>query len=514
MVWFRINKAKNWIFLAGFGLLCLLIGVVVATNLDLPTRTQATVNKVVSTSAVSNNYKSPFVYVAEKVSPAVVNISAKSIEEGRYHDSFPFDDEFFRRFFGYVPQPGERRKWESQSLGSGFIYSPDGYILTNNHVVTGQSSKVAEKITVTLADRSEYKAEVVGRDPETDIAILKIKSNKYLPYVELGNSDSIQVGEWAIAIGNPFPQLHLDRTLTVGVISATGRRGLSFGGDITPYIQNYIQTDAAINPGNSGGPLCDIQGRVIGINAAITSPNPGGGNVGIGFAIPINLAKQVVPQLTKTGTVSRGYLGISPQQLTPEMAEALNLKSTKGVLVEHVQPGTPADQAGLKVGDVILRFGKEEVTDAEEFRRLVAATTPGTRVNLEILRSGKTAALEVKLQERATFASQNNKEPAQPEESVWMGLSVRTATRSLAEQYGVQYNPGVIVTDAEPGSPADEKGIQAGDLIVKVDGQKVTDMESYRQITSRLRKSSRAVSVIAIRGEEGITRFFALKESD
>jgi len=507
-------RFKSWMFLTGFGFLCLLVGIIIATNLDLSSHSKAAVNKPEPQIPSYGNYKSPFVYVAEKVSPAVVNISAKIIEEGSYHEGFvPFDDEFLRRFFGYVPEPRERRKWESQSLGSGFIYSAEGFILTNNHVITSGGSKAAEKITVKLADGSEYKAELVGRDPETDIAILKINARKELPYVELGDSDSLHVGEWAIAIGNPFPQLGLDRTLTVGVISATGRKGLYFGGEVTPYIQNYIQTDAAINPGNSGGPLVSLEGKVIGINAAITSPNPGGGNVGIGFAIPINLAKQVTPQLTSTGTVTRGYLGVSPKGITEDMAEALNLKSTKGVLVEHVQPGTPAAEAGLQSGDVILSFDGKQVTDDEQFRRLVAASPPGSRVDLEIFRNGKTQTLKVRLGERATLASQSNKKPDQTETG-WMGLKVRTATQPLAEQYGVQYSPGAIVTEVEPGSPADEKGIQPGDLLVKIDGRKVTDLESYRQITGSLKKASRAVSVLVMRGAEGQTRFFALKEND
>ena len=513
MLQFNKLREKNWAFLAGFGLVCILIGIIVAASLDLSSRSSAQVGKSqVQPPYAGSASKSPFVYVAEKVSPAVVNISAKSIEEGTYHQRFyPFDDDFFRRFFGYEQQPRQKRKWESQSLGSGFLYSPEGYILTNNHVITGGGNKVADKITVTLSDGSEYKADLIGRDPETDIAILKIAAKKELPFVEFGDSDSIQVGEWAIAIGNPFPQLHLDRTLTVGVISATGRKNLQFGGEITPYIQNYIQTDAAINPGNSGGPLCSIDGKVIGINAAITTPS--GGNVGIGFAIPINLARQVAPQLAKSGTVSRGYLGISPVRLTSDMAEAMKLKSTKGVLVEQVQPGTPADQAGLKTGDVILHFDGKEVNDDDQFRSLVAAASPGKRVDLEVLRNNKTQTLTVKLGERPSMLAQNQPDQPQEEES-WMGLTVKTATRSLAEQYGVRYEPGAIVTDVEPGSAADEKGIQAGDLITKVDGQKVTDLDSYRQVTGRLKKSSRAVSVLVVRGEEGITRFFALKESD
>jgi serine protease Do len=507
-------RFRNWVFWIGFASLFVLVGIIIATNLELPAKLGAAVNKPLSKNPYSGDYRSPFVYVAEKVSPAVVNISAKSIEEGtgRYHQrGLPFDDEFFRRFFG-VPQPQEKKKWETQSLGSGFIYTPDGYILTNNHVITGGGSKEADKISVTLADGSNYRAELVGRDPETDIAILKIDAKRELLFAELGDSDSIHVGEWAIAIGNPFPQYGLDRTLTVGVISATGRKGLFFGGEVTPTFQDYVQTDAAINPGNSGGPLVNIDGKVIGINAAITTPS--GGNVGIGFAIPINLVKQITPQLTKTGTVSRGYLGIGPRTLSADLAEALKVSGSKGVLVETVQPGTPAEEAGLKTGDVITTFDGKSVADEDQFRKLVAATEPGKKVKLDVLRSGKEQVLTVQLAERPSLA--NNGEPQRDEgtEEAWMGLSVRTANPALAEQYGVQFDQGVIVTEVEPGSPADDKGIQTGDLITKIDGRKVSDLNSYRQIVKILKKTERAVSVLVVRGEEGITRFFALKASD
>ncbi|OGC78147.1 MAG: hypothetical protein A2Z27_01470 [candidate division Zixibacteria bacterium RBG_16_50_21] len=506
-------RFRNWIFWIGFASLFVLVGIIIATNLELPAKLGAAVNKPLSKNPYNGDYRSPFVYVAEKVSPVVVNISAKSVEEGsRYHDwGFPFNDEFFRRFFG-TPAPQEKRKFETQSLGSGFIYTPDGYILTNNHVITSGGTKSADKITVTLADGSNYRAGLVGRDPETDIAILKIDTKKELPFAELGDSDSIHVGEWAIAIGNPFPQYGLDRTLTVGVISATGRKGLFFGGEVTPAFQDYIQTDAAINPGNSGGPLVNIDGRVIGINAAITSPS--GGNVGIGFAIPINLVKQITPQLTKTGTVSRGYLGIQPRTLSPDLAEALKVNNAKGVLVETVQPGTPADEAGLKTGDVITSFEGNPVSDEDQFRKLVAATEPGKRIRLDVLRSGKEQVLTVKLGERPTLAASGETQNQEETETAWMGLSVRTATRALAEQYGVQFDQGVLVNEVEPGSPADDKGIQAGDLIIKIDGHKISDLNSYRQIVKGLKQTERAVSVLVVRGQEGMTRFFALKQSD
>ncbi|MCI0531048.1 MAG: Do family serine endopeptidase [candidate division Zixibacteria bacterium] len=515
MLKFDRTTAKNWFILSGFAFLFILVGIIIASSLELPVRTEAVPAGTYSAGSGGVDSRSPFVSVAEKVSPAVVNISADIVSQGEGSaQMLPFDEDFMRRFFGYVPEQRDRRNFESQSLGSGFIYSSDGYILTNNHVVTSGGTREATKITVKLADGTEHQAKLVGRDPETDIAILKVDGDHKFPYVELGDSDSIHVGEWAVAIGNPFPQLGLDRSLTVGVISATGRKGLYFGDDNTPYIQNYIQTDAAINPGNSGGPLVDIEGRVIGINAAITSPYPRGGNIGIGFAIPVNLAKQIIPDLVSSGTVSRGYLGISPRGITAEVAEALKLKSNQGVLVQLVQPGTPADEAGMKAGDVIVRFDNNKITDEDQFRRVVAATAPGKTVKTEILREGVAKTLQVKLGVRAALAStQSIPEERQTEED-WMGISVRTATRPLAEKYSVQFDEGVIVTDVDPDSPAGEKGIEVGDLIVKIDGQRVTDYKTFSQITSQLSKSKRAVSVLLLRGETGRSIFFALKETD
>lgn len=488
-----------------------LMGVIIASNLDFSPASKAQNSFTVqSGTGVSYDNGSPFVAVAEKVSPAVVNISAKRMEERDYHDGYSpfFDDEFFRRFFGYTPRKIPR-KFESQSLGSGFLFKEDGYVLTCNHVISrGEDGKVAEKITVKLADGSEYKAEVVGRDRETDVAVLKINAKKDLPTVKFGDSDDLKVGEWSAAIGNPFPQYGLDRTVTVGVISAKGRKGLYFGEGDTPAFQNYIQTDASINPGNSGGPLVNIRGEVIGINAAITSPS--GGNIGIGFAIPINTVKQILPDLMGKGKVARGYLGIGPRDIDNDLAESLNLTSTSGILVERVQPGTPAEKAGLKTGDVVLKFNGQQVTGAEQFRNLVAETSPGSKVSLVVLREGKTLTLETQLKERPINLAQTQEgEPV--EEESWLGITVATVTKDLTESYGVRYRLGVIVTDVEPGSPADEKGLQVGDIIIKVDGKKVTNAEDYQKIINGLKKREKAISFVISRGEAGNTMFFAIK---
>jgi len=340
---------KSLLVLLTLAVLFTIVGLFIASHLNLPVETEAEIGEaqLPSTGKFLFGEHSPFATVAERVKPAVVNISAESVRESPHDRFFPYNDEFFRRFFG-IPPERFRTPQKSRSLGSGFIITEDGYIVTNNHVV-----RDADKITVKLSDKSQFRAQWVRTDPETDLAVLKVDADHRFPTVQFGDSDSIRVGDWAMAIGNPFPELGLDRTVTVGVISALGRRGFSFGGE-SPSYQDYIQTDASINPGNSGGPLVGIHGRVIGINSAIVSPS--GGNIGIGFAIPINLAKPVIDQLISSGTVERGYLGIMPQEIDKDMAEAMNLSTTEGVLVSEVTEDSPAGKAGFKVGDVITRF--------------------------------------------------------------------------------------------------------------------------------------------------------------
>jgi serine protease Do len=430
------------------------------------------------------------------VKPAVVNISAESVTEDRFH-SF-MDDDFFRRFFGLPPgEEGQPRKRVSENLGSGFFISKDGYILTNNHVV-----KDAEKITVTLSDEHKYKAEVVGTDSETDLALLKISVNYDLPVIELGNSDSILVGDWVLAIGNPFPHLGLDRTVTVGVVSAKGRKGLVFGGDIPSY-QNYIQTDASINPGNSGGPLVDLHGQAIGVNSAIASPS--GGNVGIGFAIPINLAQNIADQLKSSGTVSRGYLGILPQDITHELKEARNLQSTDGILVAQVDKDTPAEKAGLKVGDVVTGFNGTKVHDAQQFRFLVADAGPEARANLDIIRDGKTKKLEVKLGNRSELLAQNENQGGGGEKTEnWLGLEVETPSLSNAEQYGIEVIPGALIVSVDPGSPADDAGLSRGDIILKIGEKEIRDAGDFYDASSEFKDSSKPISFYIKRGTSNV----------
>jgi serine protease Do len=320
-----------------------------------------------------------FSKVAKSASPAVVFVKVeKTIERDgnlRFHND-PFDlfnDEFFRRFFAPRRPEQRKKKYREMGQGSGFIISKDGYILTNNHVIGD-----ADKIMVKMYDKRELEAEVVGTDPRSDVAVIKIKESN-LPFLSLGNSDLLDVGEWVIAIGNPFG---LIETVTVGVISAKGRSTLG----LADY-ENFLQTDAAINPGNSGGPLINLEGKVIGINTAIFSRS--GGYMGIGFAIPINMAKKIKDQLIKTGKVTRGYLGIVIQELTEDIADSFALKNDKGLIVAEVSEDSPADKAGLKQGDIILKLNGDRVEGIGPFRNKISMTPPGTKVNLNIYRDGK-----------------------------------------------------------------------------------------------------------------------------
>jgi serine protease Do len=498
-------KSEKSPFVWGFfALLFVIIGMIIGSGLDFSRASKAIESEQVPKSKAQLFYgeENPFVAVAERVSPAVVNISAEKVVEQRLDQFFPFD-EFFRRFFGEVPefqQPPTKMK--TQSLGSGFVFKKEGFILTNNHVVTG-----ADNIWVKLADGSEYKAELVGADKETDIAVLKIDPDQDLPIVELGDSDSVRVGDWAIAIGNPFPQLGLDRTVTVGVISAKGRRGLDFGGDLTPSYQNFIQTDASINPGNSGGPLVNIEGRVIGINSAITNPTGMKFNIGIGFAIPINLAKSVLPYLVAGKGVARGFLGVIIRSIDKDLAESLDLPSTAGVLVQQIQEGSPAEKAGLTRGDMIIEFNGNKVESADQFMLMVAEIPPDEKVKLTVIREGEKININVTLANRADFISTEEAPKAETEK--WLGLEVATATEALADQYEVEYRPGVLVTGVEPGSPAHQKGIRTGDIILEIDQKEVKNTKDYNRIVESLKDREKAVPFLILRN--GNTVYVAVK---
>jgi len=433
-----------------------------------------------------------FVVLAKKLKPLVVNISTTQVSEGRGSHEFssPFGDEdpfndFWRRFFGGPAPRGPQRQ---RSLGSGFIIDGDGSILTNNHVVEN-----AQKIVVKLAaDDQEYEAKVIGRDTKTDIAVIKINAKTNLPAATLGDSDRLEVGEWVVAIGNPFG---LDSTVTSGIVSAKGRH-IGQG----PY-DNFIQTDASINPGNSGGPLINLRGEVIGINTAIFSRT--GGNMGIGFAIPINLVKEVLPQLRGKGKVTRGFLGVLIQKVTPEIAESLGMDKGNGALVANVTKDGPADKAGVKVGDVIIEFDGKEVKDSSDLPIIVARTPVDRRARMKVLRDKKEITLTVSVGEL-----KDEEVVASAPEKGELGLTVQRLTPQMAESLGLDKPEGVVVTAIEPGSAADEAGIRRGDVIVEVDRKLIRNLDEYKKAVAAIRKG-RGVLFLVRRGDN--TLFLALK---
>ncbi len=415
-----------------------------------------------------------FIEVSAKVTPAVVNIRAARARRGS--DLGPLFEEFFGDLFRNQP----RRLPPEQSLGSGFIISDDGYILTNEHVVKG-----AEQIKVKLSDQRVYQASVVGVDDRTDVAVLKIEPDDGLPTVVLGDSDALQVGQWALAIGNPFG---LDRTLTVGVISGTGRSNVG----IEEY-EDFIQTDASINPGNSGGPLLNIYGEVVGINTAIVATGQG-----IGFAIPINLAKLIADQLISSGRVTRGWLGVGIQEVTAELAESFDLGKPTGALVNQVMAGTPAADSGLRQGDIILAFDGKEVRGVRELQLMVASSPAGREVTLEVLREGRRRSLAVVLgtREPATAAAPP---PVEAPGDELLGVSVAPT----AESRGVQ------VTKVVPGSAAETAGVRAGDVILALNQNEVSDLTSFRAAAQAARRDGRALLLLQ-RGENTLYLAFSL----
>ncbi len=432
--------------------------------------------------------------IVKEAMPAVVFVQVeKTVEQGPSafggQDPFGmFNDPFFQRFFG--PQLRQRpRKFKQRGQGSGFIISKDGYILTNNHVVGD-----ADSITVKLADGRKFKAKVIGKDPQSDVAVIKIKA-KNLPVLPLGNSDAIQVGEWVIAIGNPFG---LTQTVTVGVISAKGRSRLG----ITDY-EDYIQTDAAINPGNSGGPLINIHGEAIGINSAIFSRS--GGYMGIGFAIPINMAKAVKNQLIKNGKVVRGWLGVVIQEVDEELAKSFGLKKTEGVLISEVAGNSPASKAGLKSGDIILKMNGHKVSDIGELRNHIALTPPGTKIKFEILREGKIKTVTVTIAEKpgGMSVAMNKHEILKQ-----LGMVVQELTPDLAQQFGYHEGQGVLVAEVEPGSLVASVGIQPGQLIEEVNRVKVRTVKQFLKALAKSRKTKRVLFKVR---DGDLSRYVALR---
>lgn len=439
--------------------------------------------------------------VAKQVSPAVVFIQVeKEVAQQQMNNPFgnsPFGDEFFRRFFGQPnqkqnPHNQNQKKHQSIGQGSGFIISDDGYIMTNNHVVGD-----ADKVTVRLLDGREFTAKTIGTDPPTDVALIKIEADGKLPFLKLGNSDKMEVGDWVLAFGNPFGLSH---TLTAGIVSAKGRSGIG----LTDY-ENFIQTDAAINPGNSGGPLVNLDSEVIGMNTAIFSRS--GGYMGIGFAIPINMAKNIREQLVEHGSVTRGRLGVYIQDITQDLAESFDLKQSEGILVAQVIDGSPAEKGGLKQGDVILKLNDKSVDNVAKFRNGIAMTRPGTEIKLTVLRNGKEKMIEITI---GSLETDGQGQPISADKLPKLGLSLQKLTPELAEQFGYEDAKGVLVTAVEAGSIADRAGIKRGDLIEEVNRKAVTEAH---QVKKMIKETDKKTVLLLVR-QGAANRYLALKLKD
>lgn len=440
--------------------------------------------------AIAADRPGSFADLVEDVAPAVVNIrTVKTVKGGPMGGMFGFRGqpdqgqpgpgqeehprdlhEFFRRFFGGPGGPGgpgmPPREFKQRSLGSGVIIDEEGYVLTNNHVISG-----ADQIMVKMKNGVEYEAEIKGRDKKTDIALIKIKAKKDFPYLKLGDSDKLRVGDWVLAVGNPFG---LENTVTAGIVSAKGR---SIGAG--PY-DDFIQTDASINPGNSGGGLIDMEGRLVGINTAIVAQGQG-----IGFAIPINLAKSVMKQLREKGRVVRGWLGVYIQPVTKELAEKFDLDEDQGALVADVIKGSPAEKAGLKRGDVIVEYNGKAVEDTQDLPRMVASTPVGEKAEVELIRGGQKKTLSVTIGE----LKEDQMAAASPGETgeVDLGMGLQELTPELAKQLGISGTKGLVITGVKANSPASEAGLARGDVILEAAQKPMNSVEQFKKIASDLK---------------------------
>jgi serine protease Do len=491
-----MTNKKRFYLSAGFILvLGIFVGLVLSSHLDvissLPAKSQISSKTVDILTQLSDAQSE----VAAVATPSVVNISTTRVIKSRDEAPFDlFDDPFFRRFFGdQFPHPNIPKEHKEQSLGSGVIVSEDGYIVTNNHVI-----EKAQEIVVLLSNKKDYKAKLIGADPKTDIAIIKIDV-KGLTALPWGDSNKLKVGEIVFAIGNPFG---LNQTVTMGVISAVGRANVG----IADY-EDFIQTDAAINPGNSGGALINARGELIGINTAILSRT--GGYQGIGFAVPSIMARQVMESLVKYKKVVRGWLGVSIQDVTSDLAEEFGVKDLKGALVSGVMKGSPAEKAGIKQGDVILQYNDKIVEDTGHLRNMVSQTPIGTKVHIKLLRQKKEVGVEVVVAElpkkMAEAPSRNSEESEenQEESSALTGLVVRELTPDLAAHLGIDENEkGVVVVKVDPDSKLFEAGIRPGDIVLQINQKNIGSIEDYKKAASKIHSKERVLLLIRRKGED------------
>ncbi len=478
-------KSKREMFIAT-ALAAALVGGGFAIGREAQTPGRHTNDALAATQPQSGSLPS-FADLAARVAPAVVNIKVTSVARTDFPDQlFGGENSPFPGF--RMPIPEQPQQFKRQGTGSGFIIRKDGLILTNNHVVEN-----AQEITVTLSDKQQYKAKILGRDPKTDLAVIKIEPKAPLPAVTLGNSDVLRVGDWVMAIGNPFG---LSNTVTTGIVSAKGR---TIGAG--PY-DDFIQTDAPINPGNSGGPLFNLSGEVVGINTAIFSQS--GGNIGIGFAVPVNLIKNLVPELETKGSVTRGWLGVSVQPVTADLARSFGLDKERGALVGDVVAQGPADKAGIKRGDVIISYDGKKVDESTTLPALVASTPVGKKVAVEVMRDGKISTINVavgRLNDSTAALS-----PAQ-EKSQW-GLAMKNIRPEERSQMGLTGNDGVLVTAVMPGSPAANAGVQPGDVILQVNRSPVSSVQGVKEEVGKTREGKPLL--LLLRRADGSTMFAAL----
>jgi serine protease Do len=481
-------KKYAWIAISSFTLGLLLAGYIFLYN---PEKNAAPADVFTSAAPApsANLYASPvpqekatldFVTIAEKIGPAVVRIEAERREQAAssgFGDEFPFGDDFFNRFFGQ-PRPNQPESNTVQVGGTGFFITADGYILTNNHMVEKDKTT---SVTVTTLGGKEYDAKIVGTDPGTDLALLKIQA-KDMPFAELGDSGQAKVGEWVLAIGNP---LGMEHTVTAGIVSYKGRQI-----DTQSY-QDFIQTDAAINRGNSGGPLINMKGEVIGINSTILTSGPAG-NIGIGFAIPSNIAKKVVVQLKETGRVIRGRLGVQIRDLTDGMVKQWNLKSKAGAVVISVEPDSPAELAKIKQYDVITQVNGEPVKDGDDLRFRIADILPGGKVNLTLVRDGKETKVTAVVDELEPEREKG--QIASPDKDI--GVSVVALSPNVSRRYGLRTTEGLLITEVRNGSEAARQNLAAGMIIIEVNRKKVTTVRDFEDILKKTESGDEVILLV------------------
>ncbi|TKB93730.1 MAG: DegQ family serine endoprotease [Nitrospira sp.] len=504
------RRMRRWMVAATLLTVGIVIGVVVASDLGWLPRGHAVpdassivptlpIARPVSTAPqpVLGGGNQTFVDIAKSVKPAVVNIYATKNGRSEGSGTAPFDDPLFRKFFGdeffkKFEHPKERKE---RGLGSGVIVESHGLIITNNHVV-GK----ADEIRVTLSDKREFKAKLIGTDPKTDVAVVKIDATG-LPTVAWADSDKLEVGEFVLAVGNPFG---LTQTVTLGIVSALGRAA-----GIAEY-EDFIQTDAAINPGNSGGALVNVRGELVGINTAIFSQS--GGNMGIGFAVPSNMAQSIMGQLVQTGKVVRGWLGVSIQELTPELSSQFGITETKGVLVSDVMDDSPAKKAGFERADVIIEYDGKSMDSPTHLRNAVAQTPVGKKVVVKLIRDKKPKTIDLTIVEQPKSMSQNGDEDggdAATPTGILSSLDVRDLTEELAGRYGLKSSErGAVIIRVKPGSTAEELGVREGDIVLEVNRQAITSVKTFERIAGKLPKDQ---AVLLLLKRQGRTIYLTLR---